>query len=93
MSLTVEDRTRVTTGLMRWFSRIWESISLSKVELYAAVAATDGWIEDNQASFNSALPEAARTNLDLAQKTLVFMAVAAARVSMAAFRKFFGRVD
>lgn len=42
--------------------------SLTKLQMQAAVDAADDWAEANAASFNSALPLAARTNLTAAQK-------------------------
>lgn len=57
-----------------------------------AVDATDTWIDDNQASYNSALPEAARTALTQSQKTLLFCSVAMARVSIDFLRRVFGEV-
>ena len=91
--LSVEDRTRVWRGVMRWWSSERETIGLSKDDLLAAINATDAWIDDNQASFNTALPQAARDNLTTAQKTLLFCVVALARVSIAFLRKVVGEVD
>ena len=93
MALTTEDRARVHRGLMRYWSNIWEAVAVDKAELLAAVVATDTWIDDNQAGYNAALPEAFRTGATQAQKTLLFMAVAAARVSIAFARALFGEVD
>ena len=92
--LATEDRLRIWRGLMRYWSQLREAVSgLTKDDLLAAVNATDTWIDDNQAAFNNALPDAAKTNLTAAQKTLLFMAVAAARVSVAFLRRVFGSVD
>jgi hypothetical protein len=94
MALSTEDRQRVQRGLMRYWSRIREAThGFDKADLLAAVAATDAWIEANQTSYNSALPAAFRTGATLAQKTLLFMAVAAARVSLAFLRRVMGEVD
>ena len=41
MALTLEDRARVARGLMRYWSRFWTVIAISKAELLAAVGATD----------------------------------------------------
>jgi hypothetical protein len=46
----------------------FEACSLTKADLLAAVNATDQWVEDNKASFNSALPAAAQSGLTAAQK-------------------------
>ena len=48
-----------------------------KGDLRAAVDATDDWIEANQASFNTALPEPFKSNATAQQKTRLFMDVAA----------------
>ena len=93
MALTPDEQQKVTNGLMRSWSTIWEQVSISSDELLAAVAATDGWVESNQASYNSSLPDAARNDLTQAQKTLLFCAVACARVSIAFLRRVFGEVD
>lgn len=56
-----------------------ESFGLSKAQLDAAIAAVDQWVEDNAASFNTALPPAARTGLTAQQKTELLYRVALAR--------------
>lgn len=91
--LSSEDRARVWRGFMRYLSNLREPIALSKSELLAAVDATDTWINNNQASFNSALPSAAQSGLTTTQKTLLFCAVALTRVSIALLRRVFGEVD
>lgn len=93
MALENEDRLKVTRGLMRLWSREWSTVAISKTELYTAVGAMDDWIEANQAAINTALPAAARTGLTLLQKTLLFCAVALARVSIAVLQRVFGEVD
>ena len=92
--LSDADRERVWRGLMRYWSQARETIVvLTKADLRAAINATDTWIDDNAASFNSALPTAARTNLTSAQKTLLFCVVACMRVSPALARRVLGEVD
>ena len=94
MALDSTDRQRVATGLMRYWSRLFERVTdISKYELLAAVGAMDDWIEAEQGTINAAYPTAFRTNATLEQKTLLFMAVAAARVSIAFLRRVFGGVD
>ena len=78
--LSIEDRGRVLNGLMRYWSKIFEDVNLSDPNLLAAVNATDAWIDDNQASYNQALPSAAQSGLTATQKTLLFCAVALLRV-------------
>ena len=91
--LPSEDRARIWRGLMRLWSSERAPVAVLKDELLAAVNATDAWIDDNQASYNAALPDAARNNLTVAQKTLLFCAVALARVSIPFLRRVFGEVD
>jgi hypothetical protein len=92
--LSTEDRQRIWRGLMRYWSNLREVIGvLSKNDVQAAVNATDTWIDDNQAAYNLALPQAARDNLTQLQKTLLFCAVALARVGIPVLRKMFGEVD
>lgn len=89
-----EDRAKIWRGIMRWWSNLREPVGeLSKADLRAAVDATDTWIENNQASYNAALPEVARSALTAAQKTLLFCAVALARVGVPMLRRVFGGVD
>jgi hypothetical protein len=89
-----EDRERIWRGLMRWWSRQRENVAgCLKADILAAVAATDTWIENNQASYNSSLPATFRANATTAQKTLLFCAVALMRVSLATLRQVFGEVD
>lgn len=66
----------------RWgsdLSQRAEPFNLSKSDLDAAITAVDNWIELNAASFNLALPLAARTALSAAQKAELFMRVAQKR--------------
>ena len=93
-TLTTEDRRRIWRGLMRYWSNLREALgALSKNDIQEAVNATDAWIDDNQASFNTALPQAARDELTQSQKTLLFCAVALARVSIPTLRRALGEVD
>ena len=88
------DRMRIRRGLVRYWSRFWESTgSMAKDDIKPAVDATDNWIEANQASYNAALPDVFRNNATQMQKTLLFCAVALARVSIAFLRRMFGEVD
>ncbi len=91
--LSTEDRQRIWRGLMRFWSDSQTGQPWSKAELQSAVNATDTWINDNQVSYNSALPEPFQTNATAAQKTLLFCCVAAARVSIAFLRRLIGEVD
>lgn len=75
--LDATDRLRIQRGLMRYWSNIRELVAGSKDELLTTIGETDTWINDNAASFNSALTYAA--NYTAAQKTLIFCCVAAMR--------------
>jgi len=91
--LPEEDRQRIHRGIMRYWSGLFEQVAVTKTQLKSAVDATDQWIEDNQASYNSALPTAFRNNATTAQKTLLFCAVALGRVSMNFLRTVLGEVE
>ena len=91
--LPTEDREKITKGLMSYWSVLWELLDLSVQDLQAAVNATDQWIDDNQVSFNLALPQVARDNLTPIQKTLIFCVVAAYRVSQAFAVKLLGGLN
>lgn len=73
--LTESDRVGVYAELMQDLSRERESCALTKDDLRAAVDAADTWANNNAASYNSALPVAARTNLTAAQKARLLAAV------------------
>lgn len=81
--LTDQDRKDLWAKFMREASAVWEKLNLSKSELRVAVNATDQWIEDNQASFNLALPIPARTALTQKQKVRLFMEVARRKYEVA----------
>lgn len=87
------DRARIFKGLMRLWSRNREDVALLSADLKAAVDATDVWIDSNAASFNTALPQPARSNLTAGQKTLLFVAVALMRHNLTLLRQVFGEVD
>ena len=91
--LSEVDRQRIWRGIMRHWSRLLESADFSNVDFKAAVDATDIWIDANQVSYNTALPNPFKTNATQAQKTLLFCVVAAMRVNPAFARKLIGEVD
>lgn len=76
--LDATNRLRARIGLIRQYALA----QFDKPTLDAAIAATDDWIEANQAAFNTALPVAFRTNASLAQKTLLFCVVAMRRAGV-----------
>lgn len=76
--LTATDRDRVK----RYFMRQADAVGVTafvKADLTAAIIATDDWIDDNAAAFNTALPLPFRTSATAAQKTLLFCWVAMRR--------------
>lgn len=77
--LSSEERERVKRFLMRIKG---PKPSVSKSELLAAIDAIDQWIEDNQTSFNTALPEPFKTQATLQQKTMYFCRVAMRRAGI-----------
>jgi len=76
--LSTTDRQRIWRGLMRYWSNLREATAIDKALLYTLVGETDAWIDDNAASYNSAL---STNSLTAVQKTLLFCAVALMRVS------------
>lgn len=88
------DIQRIASGLSRWWSKLNEETpGISSGDLYDAVVATDQWIDDNQASYNNALPEAVRINFTAQQKILLFCGVALMRFNVDILRKVFGEVN
>jgi hypothetical protein len=73
--LSDTDRVSVWASLMRAVSDARESVALTKIELRAAIDATDDWVNTNAASFNSALPAAARSSLTARQKAWLLVAI------------------
>jgi len=74
--LSEQDRQEVRHSLGKHFSRLRKGIPLDKDEWKEVVDAADQWIEDNAASYNLAIPLPARTELDSADKALIFFFVA-----------------
>lgn len=73
--LSDPDRAALNAQLMRDLSDAHESCPLTKAELRAAINAADDWANTNAASYNSALPVAARNNLTANQKARLLLAV------------------
>lgn len=61
--------------------RLGELPNMVKADLRAAIDAVDDWINANSASYNSALPVTARTNMTPTQKALLLMFVVSRRYS------------
>lgn len=79
--LSDTDRLRIWRGLMRFWSKSGESCGITKVDFRAAVDAADSWLDTNAASYNSALPAAARTSFTVEQKAMLLAVVALMRRS------------
>lgn len=74
-ALTSPDIDAIHAAIMRDLSRAFEPCATLKVDLRAALVAADQWVSDNAASYNTALPVAARSTLTPAQKSRLLMAV------------------
>jgi hypothetical protein len=59
-----------------WMQQNLEEINITKQDLRDAVDATDDWIDTNASSYNTAIPEPARSALTARQKLLLFTIVA-----------------
>lgn len=76
--LSNADRREVWAEFMR-STEAGETFSITKAELRAAVDAIDGWVDDNAASFNAAIPQPARGALTARQKARLLSRVIAQR--------------
>lgn len=56
--------------------------AVTKTDLRAAIDATDNWIDSNQASFNTALPEPFKGSATTQEKTVLFCFVALKRAGL-----------
>jgi hypothetical protein len=66
--LSAEDREALFGLFCSDVSSEHAPLSITKADLRAAVNAIDQWTEDNQASFNLAIPQPARGALTIKQK-------------------------
>ncbi len=78
-ALSNANRIEVWAKMMESMSRANEPCTINKTQLRAAIDAADDWADANAASFNSALPTAARNNLSSSQKARLLMLVIARR--------------
>ena len=69
------NRAKAMAELMREISDVREPCAITKPDLLAAINAADDWVNSNSASFNSALPTAARNGLTTSQKARLLMFV------------------
>lgn len=72
-------RRAVWADFMQVISRESDPIAITKDNLRAAIDAADTWVDANAASFNSALPVAARNGLTPKQKARLLVFVVARR--------------
>ena len=77
--LSDSERFALHARIMADLSREWSPVSLTKADLREALDATDEWIDQNAASFNTALPQPARSALTPKQKLTLFLFVARRR--------------
>jgi hypothetical protein len=73
--LSDNDRAALWAEVMREMSRQGELCSITKTDLRAAVNAVDAWVDSNTTSFNTAIPQPARSALTTAQKARLLMYV------------------
>lgn len=78
-ALTTQQRRQVWKDLMEYFSQQGIDINVHKGVLLTVIGNTDDFQESIAASYNAALPAAARTALTAADKSYVFRAVAKAK--------------
>lgn len=74
-TLSEADRIKLWVLFMRTCSNFREKLSITKSDIKAAIDAADQWAEDNDVSYNTALPAAARNNLNSKQKARLLMEV------------------
>jgi len=78
--MSLEDQEIVWADFMSSLSAEREELTnMLKGDLLDAVQAVDQWVVDNQASYNSALPEVFRTNATPEQKAMLLMYVVTRR--------------
>lgn len=78
-NMTTEQRAACLADMLREFSSERQNHTLTKAQFQAAIDAADGWCNSNAASFNTALPVAARNALTSAQKARLLSFVALRR--------------
>lgn len=73
--LSQGERDTVQSSYCAAVSARWDVFNLSAADMAATVAAVDSWVNDNQASYNSALPAAAQSGLSATQKAEILLYV------------------
>jgi hypothetical protein len=77
--LTDVQRAALHAQLMADLSSERSIVPITKADLRAAINATDAWIDQNAASYNTAIPQPARNALTAKQKLALFLYVARQR--------------
>jgi hypothetical protein len=80
MAINGMDPTNQSRCLAQWMRESSLSCPVTKPDLATTVAAIDLWIDDNQASFNAALPQPFRSAASAALKSELFAYVLWRRV-------------
>lgn len=75
--LSNNDRAAISADFQRKISDIQAPIAVNKTNLALAITAIAQWVDDNRASFNSAIPQPARSALTTKQKAWLLMLVVA----------------
>jgi len=76
MALTVEQKQALYDKFIEFGKENRGSLgNFGKQDLRDAIGAIDQWVEDNQASYNQAIPEPCRAELTLKQKVILLMYV------------------
>ncbi len=78
--LSSDDRAEIQSKFCSDISQRQEALgAVTQTELRAAIDAADDWVDSNTASFNTALPAAAKAELTVKQKAELLMFVVARR--------------
>jgi len=80
--LTTKQRLDVIQELCSLFSVTREPVTLTKIDLGAAVHLTDDWVDDNELAVNLNLPPEAQNELTVDQKRQVFLQVISKRTEV-----------
>lgn len=80
--MTDAQRFEIWADFMRELSNERDPIGVDKNDLRAAFNAADQWISDNASSFNTAIPQPARTALTATQKARLLMFVVRKRFNV-----------
>lgn len=77
--LSPSERNELAAEVMRAHSDLRREYGLSKADIRGVIDAIDTWADTNQASFNQAIPNPARSVLTVAEKLDIFRRVVRAR--------------